>query len=197
MSLSCAGRDKVEIEAWQTLVHVCRRWRSVVLGSPHGLNLQLYCSPKTPIKKTLRVWPALPLLVSGDLILSSMKNVFAALRLSNCVRQVNLYLEHWQLEEILAAMQVPFPELTDLRFSSYDSDFSKPLVIPDSFLDGSAPRLRSFTLHNIPILGLPKLLLSAKHLIHLGLTNISHSGYISPKEMIDLLRVVQAQSTLP
>jgi hypothetical protein len=43
----------------------------------------------------------------------------------------------WQLENVLvAAMQVPsFPELPDLRLSSLDP------VIPDSFLDGSAPRL--------------------------------------------------------
>ena len=36
--------DKYELEAWQTLVHVCRRWRSVVLGSPRRLGLQLVCT---------------------------------------------------------------------------------------------------------------------------------------------------------
>ena len=189
MSLSCAWRDKVEIDDWQTLVHVCRRWRRIVLGSPRGLNLQLYCSPKTPIKKTLRVWPALPLVVSGDMILSSMKNVIAALRQRSRVRQVNLRLDRRQLEEVLAMMQAPYPELTDLRLSSNDY-FAEPLVIPDSFLDGSAPRLRSFTLHKFPILGLPKLLLSANHLIYLGLTDLPYSGYISPKAMTEILSVL-------
>ena len=27
------------IERWQSLVHVCRRWRSIVFGSPRRLNL--------------------------------------------------------------------------------------------------------------------------------------------------------------
>ena len=31
-------------EAWQTLVHVCRRWRSIVFGSPRRLDLQLVCT---------------------------------------------------------------------------------------------------------------------------------------------------------
>ena len=27
-------RGKVDFEKWHTLVHVCRRWRSLVFGSP-------------------------------------------------------------------------------------------------------------------------------------------------------------------
>jgi F-box-like len=30
-----------EIEGWLALVHVCRRWRTVIFGSPHRLKLQL------------------------------------------------------------------------------------------------------------------------------------------------------------
>jgi len=33
---------KRRADAWQSLVHVCRRWRSLVFGSPRRLNLQLY-----------------------------------------------------------------------------------------------------------------------------------------------------------
>jgi hypothetical protein len=29
-----------KFEGWQKLVHVCRKWRSVVLGSPRRLNLR-------------------------------------------------------------------------------------------------------------------------------------------------------------
>jgi hypothetical protein len=35
--LSLASKE--EIEVWQTLVHVCQRWRNLVLGSPRRLNL--------------------------------------------------------------------------------------------------------------------------------------------------------------
>src|ERR1700761_3838148 len=34
-------------EAWYTLVHVCRKWRNIVLGSPRRLDLQLFCRART------------------------------------------------------------------------------------------------------------------------------------------------------
>jgi hypothetical protein len=107
-------------------------------------------------------------------------NVIAALGQSNRVRQVDLDLEGCQLEEVLAVMQVPFPELTLLQLESH---YETP-AIPDSFLDGSAPRLRSFDLTGVPFPGLPKLLLSATHLVKLWLFDIPHSGYISPEAMV-------------
>jgi hypothetical protein len=71
-------------------------------------------------------------------------------------------------------MHVPFPELTELRLFP---DAEALPVVPDSFLDRSAPRLRIFQLDAIPIPGLSRLLLSATHLVELLLTNIPHSGY--------------------
>ena len=91
------------IQAWQTLVHVCRRWRSVVLASPRRLNLQLYCKLETPAKDRLDVWPALPLIVSAHMTSSEsrMDNVIAALGRSNRVCEVDLHLMRWQLEAAL------------------------------------------------------------------------------------------------
>ena len=116
---------------------------------------------------------------------SDTDNIVAALRQSNRVCEVTLYWDLGrQLEKALAQMQVSFPELTKLRLSSYGET---PPVIPDSFLDGSAPRLRFFSLCGIRFPGLPKLLLSANHLVHLRLSNIPHSGYTSPEPMVALL----------
>ncbi len=58
----------------------------------------------------------------------------------------------WQLEKVLAAMRVPFPELTHLQLIS---DGETVPVIPDSFLGGSAPRLQAFQLIRVPFPGLP------------------------------------------
>jgi hypothetical protein len=186
MSLSYWGRPG--IEAWQSLVHVCRRWRSLVLASPRRLNLRLFCTPETPPKGKLDVWPALPLIIKGDMALSGTDNVIAALGQSNRVCQVFLSeLAAWQLEKVLAAMQVPFPELTDLALFSGEI----PPVIPDSFLDGSAPRLQSLRLCGVPFPGLPKLLLSATHLVQL-LLNTPHSGYISPEAIVAPLSVMSS-----
>jgi hypothetical protein len=121
MIIRPSWRQKTEIEAWQSLVHVCRRWRSLVLASSHRLNLQLLCSPSTPARDTLDVWPTLPLIVAGNIASSGtrMDNVVAALEQSNRVCRVDLKdLVGWQLQKVLAAMQVPFPELTELRLSS-------------------------------------------------------------------------------
>jgi hypothetical protein len=181
-------RGKPGIEAWQSLVHVCRRWRSLVLGSPRRLNLQLYCTPETPARDTLDVWPALPIIVSGCTYVLGTDNVITVLGQSNRVCRVHLLGFDQQSEEVFTAMQVPFPELTDLRLSSLFTTS----VIPDSFLDGSAPRLRFFTLDSIPFPGLPKLLSSATHLVQLWLENIPRSGYILPEAMVALLSVLSS-----
>jgi hypothetical protein len=132
----------------------------------------------------LDVWPALPLIVRGDMT-PGTSNVIAALGQSNRVCQVDLWsVAGWQLEQVLAAMQVPFPELADLQFSSNGKTVP---VIPDSFLGGSAPRLRYFVLEGIPFPGLPNLLLSATHLVELRLWSIPHSGYFSPEAIVALL----------
>ena len=187
------GERKKGIEAWQSLVHVCRRWRSLVLASPRRLNLRLYCSTKTPARDRLDIWPALPLIVVGGMALSGTDNIIAALGQSNRVCQVNLELAGWQLEEVLAAMQVPFPELTDLLLNSDDETLT---AIPDSFLDGSAPRLRNLFLRRFPFRGLPKLLPSATHLVELWLSNIPHSGYISPETIVALISVLSSLERL-
>ena len=177
--------DEWGVEEWQSLVHVCRRWRSLVLGSPRRLNLQIYCSPNKRVRDMLDVWPAFPLIVGGTVYLSGMDNVIAALEQSNRVRKVELlYLSGWQAEPVLATMQVPFPELTDLHLSSNGEILS---VIPDSFLGGSAPRLQTFRLFGLPFPGLPKLLLTATHLVTLSVSYIPHSGYISPEAIAALI----------
>ena len=85
-------------------------------------------------------------------------------------------------------MQVPFPELAVLRVSlAYE--FYKP-DLPDSFLGGSAPRLRHLDLFSVSFPGLPNLLLSATHLVHLGLFRTPYSGYISPEAMANCLSVL-------
>jgi hypothetical protein len=88
-------------------------------------------------------------------------------------------------DKVLAAMQAPFPALTDLQLWC-GSDETAP-VIPDTFLGGSAPLLQSFTANAILYPGLPKLLSSATHLAKLQLWDIPDSTYISPEAMATCL----------
>ena len=177
---------KKEIEKWQTLVHVCGRWRSVVFGSPRRLNLQLACTWETPARDTLDVWPSLPLIIrDSDHPAKDVDEILAAFERSDRVVEISLFdVDGSDLETVLAAMQVPFPELTDLTLCPENGMMS---VLPDSFLGGSAPRLQTLRLDRIPFPGLPNLLLSAPHLVSLSLVDTPHSGYISPEAMVAVL----------
>ena len=121
-----------------------------------------------------------------------MDNIIAVLERSDRVCQITLEdIPNSHLEELLAAAQEPFAELTHLRLSSYEGP-----VIFDSFLGGSGPRLEDIWLHGIPFPGLPKLLLSATHLVDLRLWNIPHSGYISPEAIATTLSTLTRLGSL-
>ena len=192
--------EKDEIEAWQRLVHVCRRWRSVVFGSPHRLNLRLFCTANTRARDTVDIWPALPLVIQ-DLGYNTgrmpVENIVALLERSDLVPRISridlLQVFGLELEDILETMQVPFPELTHLELS-HNGQMALPLS--DSFLGGSAPLLRSLYLDGIPYPGLPKLLLSATHLTRLELTNVPDSGYIPPEAIVACLSTLTSLERL-
>ena len=84
-------------------------------------------------------------------------------------------------ERLASAMKEPFPVLTQLRlcFDSADSPNSAS-TLPDGFLGGSASQLRSLEFDKVSFPGLPKLLLSATHLVTLRLRGTRDSEYISP-----------------
>jgi hypothetical protein len=190
---------KNKVEVWQTLVHVCPRWRRVVFGSPRRLNLQLVCTPKTPARDRLDVWPSFPLLIRDNddgptVATKDVDDIIVALEHSDRVVKIDLInADGSELENVLAAMQVPFPELTYLTLLSDDGMVS---VLPDSFLGGSAPRLQFLTLNRLPFPGLSKLLLSTTHLVTLQLWHIPHSGYISPDTIATALSTLTSLDDL-
>ena len=174
--------DDALTEAWHTLVHVCRKWRNVIFGSPLRLNLLLSCDARTPVKETIDVWPLLPILVWGHGHEKwGVDNIIGALEHNDRIPQLDLdNLPSSQMEKVLAAMRQPFTALEVLYLKSR----SETVVVPASFLGGSAPQLQELCLTSIPFPGLPKLLLSATHLVELRLNEIPHSGYFSPEAMV-------------
>ena len=94
-------------------------------------------------------------------------------------RVCRIHLADFQSLDLEIFMQQLFPELTELWLMS-NHEMS---VIPDSFLGGSAPRLEFLQLTDIPFPRLPKLLLSATHLVKLHLVYIPHSSYITPNAL--------------
>jgi hypothetical protein len=175
--------DENHIEGWHTLVHVCREWRSIVFGSPRRLDLRLLCTASTSVGEMLGVWPPLPIVVRAKR--GSVDNIISALVYNDRICQLqlsNIQTSEW--EKLLAAMQRPFPGLTNLQLQYGDEAM---VVDPDSFLGGSAPSLRTLILDSIPFPRLPKLLLSATQLVDLDLRRIPHSGYFSPGAILTAL----------
>ena len=189
--------DEKDIYAWQSLVHVCRKWRNIVFASPRRLNLRLCCTAKTLERRKLDVWPLLPILVCSNGFQDwGLDYIIAALKHNDRVCGIDLcWISSPQTRQVLAAMQQPFPALKHLKLRPIDYETALPIV-PASFLGGSAPSLQTILLDCLPFPGLPNLLLSATHLVKLILWRIPPSGYISPEAMVTGLSVLTKLESL-
>jgi len=125
-----------------------------------------------------------------------MTNVIDALRHHNRVCKIDYY-EQFQdsLLQEFAAIDEPFPALTSLDLHSSVNDINVP-VLPDSFLGGSAPRLRSLYLEGIPYPSIGKLLSSTTNLGCLSISCIPRSGYIAPETIVPCLSMLPRLESL-
>jgi hypothetical protein len=199
--------DGSDVDEWHTLVHVCQRWRDLVFESPHRLNLRLLCNRRRPVMALPDIWSALPIVIEDDYRGTclgtwdeELDNIIAALEHPDRVRSIELTDFPSSIWEELAeseALQVPFPELTHLVLIHLISRArgSAPVLLPDSFLGGSAPRLQTLKLRDIPFPALPNLLLSACDLVTLSLTRLSPE-FISPESMVACLSSLNKLQTL-
>ncbi|KAH9174789.1 hypothetical protein EDB89DRAFT_2241552 [Lactarius sanguifluus] len=184
--------DLDKVWKWNFLVHVCQRWRQVIFGSQHRLNLRISCTPGTPVRKNIGIWPAFPIIVryvewGRSVLPNDEDNVVAALEHPDRVSYLWLIVTGSQLEKMAMVMQEPFPVLESLYIRSGGGNAP---VLPAKFLGGSAPRLQYIDLYGIPFPTLPTLLLSAGDLVSLRLFNIPPTGYIIPKAMVACLAVL-------
>ncbi|KAI9456584.1 hypothetical protein F5148DRAFT_368357 [Russula earlei] len=186
---------------WQTLAHVCQRWRDIVLASPRRLNLRLVYKGERPISEMPYVLSLLPVVIiprlfdrpyRGPIPYSDLwVNTSAFLESEHRHRICEIDfsdIPDSQMRRLAAAMEQPFPQLTDLRiWAGYFQRF----YLSDSFLGGSAPLLRHLELGRCWLPGIPKLLLSANHLVTLRVQNVPlSSGYISPQTWVTVLSVM-------
>ena len=156
---------------WHSLVHVCRRWRHTVFTSPHRLDLTLFCTYGTPVRKHLRCLPPFPIVVDY-LTFSDPRSpapyhdddIIAALEHPNRVRSIKLSVTSSLLEMVASVMQEPFPALTTLWLSSKDGNTP---VLPDLLWSDPAPNLWQIFLEGISFPALSTLLSSASNLVDL------------------------------
>jgi len=176
---------------WEALVHVCRRWRHLIFISPQSLDLRLLCTRGTPVQGMLSVWPPIPIIIfdqGGVTPNLPVPNIIAALERHDRVYGIwvhNLTNPQWKI--FSAASQKRFPALNFLKLGpNIDTERTLPL----EFLGGSAPSLRVVRLNGIPFPAFPHLLLSARDLVHLHLSDIPIEGYVSPIAMVAGLSVL-------
>ncbi|KAN0128288.1 hypothetical protein V8E53_013872 [Lactarius tabidus] len=174
---------------WRILVHVCKRWRQVVFGSPLRLNLRILCTHGTPVRKHLDILPTFPIHIEyirgKPMERNDEDNVIAAFDHINRVSSVGLCLTVRQLGKIVTVMQEPFPALKKLYLKTHISNDTPAL--PCEFLGRSAPNLQEIRLVGAPFPALQGLLLSTSDLVTLHLLNIPQTGYISPEAMVAAL----------
>ena len=186
-------------DGWQTLVHVCRRWRCIVFASPRRLDLKLYCTRQRSVNfKMLDIWTALPIFVVAEDMKSKqdVTNVIDALGHHN--RVCKIYYRNGQFQDSFlkefVTIDEPFLALTSLVLVSFKQ--RNVPVLPDSFLGGSAPRLRSLLLSGIPYPSIGNLLSSTTNLVRLSLWHIPRSGYIAPETMVPCLSMLPGLKSL-
>jgi hypothetical protein len=141
------------------------------------------------VKKLLNIWPPFPVYIyayhhpSRKSPLRGVTNIIAALKEQNRVCGIYITGVPDSLLKRIAAIK-SLPALEQLILVS---SRERAPVLPDSFLRGTAPHLRTLQLQGIPFPGLGKLLLSTAYLVNLYLFDIPHSGYISPEAMVACL----------
>ena len=185
--------DFAWVSRWKRLTQVCRRWRLISLGSPRRLDLRIVCTDKTPTKTSLDIWPSFLIAIIRSPSHSAVdekgvENVIAALEHRDRISEILLYdISASPLETLVAVMHEPLPAL---RYAYFSSSGESVPAFPKTFLGGSAPCLRSFSLEGIPFPSFPKFVSFATHIVNLSLLRIPNSGYIPPDVMVKCLEAL-------
>ena len=173
---------------WPTLTHVCQKWRQIVLDSPQGLRLRLYCTHGTPVLRDLDCWPHFPLVVSyGETPTlnppapEDEENIMAALKQSDRVGSISLSVTKTLLKH-LSAISEPFPNLEELALQSRAN---VQVTLPNAFRWG--PRLRTLYLTGFPFPALLQHLSLSTSLVDLRLHEIPSVGYFPPEAFANAL----------
>ncbi|KAH9002422.1 hypothetical protein EDB86DRAFT_306127 [Lactarius hatsudake] len=158
---------------WLGLAHVCQSWRRVVLLSSSRLHLHLLFNILNKSRLAmLKHLPPFPILINYRASSWTAKKdnlALALMRHRSRVRGITLRRPYTNIEKFFTALSYPFPELESLEICP-PNDRGRALVLPASFLWGSAQCLRRLTLREVAPRCLSPLLSSATGLVELALT---------------------------
>jgi len=165
---------------WYKLVHVCRRWRSLIFASASHLGLSLLCTYRTPVADMLAHSPPLPLVIdyadwSQNLTLSPVdkEGIKLALRHRNRVRRIRLAIVIETCATLIDPIDKEFPILEDLYIDPFVY-CNGCLKLPETF---RAPNLRHLFLSNFALPVGSSLLATATGLVTFWLKYIPTSWH--------------------
>ena len=173
---------------WHRLAQVCSIWRYVIFEYPRRLDLRIVLTYGKTIRKTPKFWPDLLITLwyprrtfypprDENNILNNLKNPAR-------IGGIDLDITRPLLGKCAASLEESFPVLDTLRLRSQGTiNAMDTIVLPDNFLDGSAPRLRVLHLKGIAIPMLRQLLASSQHIISLRVEDITRDGYFTAEDL--------------
>ena len=173
---------------WYKFVHVCRRWRYLILDSATYLGLCLVCTYGTPIAEMLANSPPFPLVIDYDPIIGSNQDITAedeeritlALQHRSRVCRINLRLPARALKKLIKSLNDGFPILEYLYIAP-PAKHNTLLKLPATF---KAPQLRLLTLNHFASQITSPLLMAATGLVTLALRWIYPSTYPHPNYLL-------------
>jgi len=127
-------------------VHVCRRWRFLILQSASHLRLSLLCTQRTPVADMLAHSPPLPLVIdhvgeSRNLTPEDEEGIKLALRHHDHVRRIRLAMFVSYLPSLVDFINKEFPILEHLYIDpvSYDDTVLYPRDVSSAKFAPSRP----------------------------------------------------------
>jgi hypothetical protein len=170
---------------WYKLVHVCRLWRSLILGSPSRLDLHLFCTKGVPIADMLAHSPPLPLTIhyhhiNREITAEDESGILLALsQHRDRVQNIFIWMPTINLRKLVMAMDGQFSILERMHINSRTD-----VVLPITF---QAPNLRHLVLWTASIPIRSPLLATTAGLLTLQLTDIPPSAYFPPSYLLTRL----------
>ena len=168
---------------WYRLVHVCQRWRNLILGSASYLRLSLVCTNGTPVENVLAHPPHLPLTVDymdGDGITAEDEERFLlALKQRHRIRHLRLFFPERILQRLVVAIEGEFPILEYLIVEPQAE--STALRLPETL---QTPNLHHLTLFGFVCPIRSRLHPTAASLVTLCLVVDHQSAYFQPNVLL-------------
>ena len=177
---------------WYKLIHVCRRWRYLVLGSASHLGLCLVCTYGTPVAEMLAHSPPLPLIIdhfvepAREFTAEDEEGIILALQHRDRVRRIRLQMTIPNLQKVLLAIDGDF-SLLEYMYIVPPAKHDVGLILPKTF---QAPHLRHLVLINFAIPIRSPLLTTAVGLVTLSLEWIYPSDNFCPNDLLQRLSLM-------